>query len=185
MVSNLIHAVIASISSMRLAGQCLRRLRPLPGWLLCLALFAGLPGCGPAVSESTPSQWGSVNLGTSPESQARSQQIPTLPKAPPTPANNVAYSASNQMAMPAAREVAGPVPEYLTLPTWMAQGLNDSDVSVRLQALDAWVQQGAQAPLDPLIVALDDEDDAVSDKAMAIIEWQWEAWQEAKPQTVK
>jgi HEAT repeat protein len=67
----------------------------------------------------------------------------------------------------------------------MAQGLNDSDVSVRLQALDAWVQQGAQAPLDPLIVALDDEDDAVSDKAMAIIEWQWEAWQEAKPQTVK
>jgi HEAT repeat protein len=62
----------------------------------------------------------------------------------------------------------------------MAQALDAPDVSVRLQALDAWVQKGAQAPLDPLLVALDDEDDTVRDKAMAIIEWQWTVGQEAE-----
>src|SRR3990167_8040892 len=38
----------------------------------------------------------------------------------------------------------------------MAKELDSPDVQVRLKALDRWAQQGAEAPLDPLIVALDD-----------------------------
>jgi hypothetical protein len=52
---------------------------------------------------------------------------------------------------------------------------------VRLQALDRWAQQGPSVSLDPLVVALDDEDEAVRTKAMAIIEQQWAAEQAAEP----
>jgi hypothetical protein len=36
-----------------------------------------------------------------------------------------------------------------------------------------WAQQGAQTSLDPLVVALDDENDEVRAKAMEIIERHW------------
>ena len=52
---------------------------------------------------------------------------------------------------------------------------------MRLGALDTWAQQGAQAPMDPLIVALDDENDDVREKAMTIIEQQWVIEQDAEP----
>ncbi|MDP1770540.1 MAG: HEAT repeat domain-containing protein, partial [Nitrospirota bacterium] len=66
------------------------------------------------------------------------------------------------------------------MPAWIAQALEDPDASVRLRALNKLAQQGSQAPLEPLIVALDDEDDGVRTKAMAIIEQNWEAEQEGE-----
>jgi len=77
------------------------------------------------------------------------------------------------------------MPEQLVLPTWIAQALDAPEVSVRLQALDMWAQQGADAPLDPLVAALDDEDDGVRAKAMAMIEQNWALDQEAEPKTMK
>jgi HEAT repeat protein len=77
------------------------------------------------------------------------------------------------------------MPEQLVLPVWIAQALDAPEVSVRLQALDMWAQQGAQAPLDPLVAALDDEDEDVRTKAMAIIEQNWEIEQEAEPEAEK
>jgi hypothetical protein len=87
--------------------------------------------------------------------------------------------ASNNTPVSAAQEEPTQ-PEYLALPTWIAQALNAPEVSVRLGALDTWAQQGAQAPLDPLIVALDDENEAVRAKAMTIIERQWVSEQDAE-----
>jgi hypothetical protein len=81
--------------------------------------------------------------------------------------------ASNNALVPALEEDLVPAPEYLALPTWIAQALDVPEVSVRLGALDRWAQQGAQASLDPLIVALDDESDEVRGKAMTIIEQHW------------
>jgi hypothetical protein len=48
-----------------------------------------------------------------------------------------------------------------------------------------WAQQGAEAPLDPLVAALDDDDDEVRAKAMGIIEQNWALDQEADPETRK
>jgi hypothetical protein len=89
-----------------------------------------------------------------------------------------APSAANHAPAPAAQEEPVPEPEHLVLPTWIAQALNAPEVSVRLGALDAWAQQGAQASLDPLIVALDDEDEGVQTKAIEIIERYWVVEQE-------
>jgi HEAT repeat protein len=62
----------------------------------------------------------------------------------------------------------------------MAKELASPDVQVRLKALDRWAQQGSHAPLDPLVVALNDEDEQVRAKAMAIIEQQWAVEEEAQ-----
>jgi hypothetical protein len=91
-----------------------------------------------------------------------------------------AFAADNAPASAAQDEPT--LAEYLALPTWIAQALDAPEVSVRLGALDTWAQQGAQAPMDPLIVALDDENDAVREKAMMIIERQWVIEEDAEPQ---
>ncbi len=137
-------------------------------WFLCLLLLAVLPGCGPAVSDYERSSSSRASLSVQSESRPASQ-------------NNVVASpmpfaggfASNIALLPSQEEQAVPVPEYLVLPTWIAQALDAPEVSLRLGALDRWAQQGAQAPLDPLIVALDDENEEVRGKAMAIIEQHW------------
>jgi HEAT repeat protein len=75
------------------------------------------------------------------------------------------------------------VPEHLTLSPLMAQALDAPDASVRRQVLDLWAQQGTEAPLDPLVVALEDEDDDVRTRAMEIIEQHWSIEQHAEIET--
>ena len=88
--------------------------------------------------------------------------------------------AASNYTQPTAQEKPAPLPEHLSLPVWIAQALDAPEASVRIQALDMWAQQGAQAPLDPLVVALDDENDEVRAKAMAIIEQHWAINQKAE-----
>ena len=147
-----------------------------------LMLFAGLSGCGPAPSDHALNPESRASLGAPSEWQPVSQHSPSASNNPFTPA---AFTASNYSPAPAAQEEPAPLPEYLDLPSWIAQALDAPEVSVRLQALDTWAQQGAQAPLDPLVVALDDEDDDVRTKAMEIIEQQWAIEQEAEPEAEK
>ncbi len=78
-----------------------------------------------------------------------------------------------------------PLPDKLVLPVWMAQALDAPDVSLRLQALDKWAKLGTDASLDPLVVALDDEDDDVRRKAMDIIEQRWTEEQETESESEK
>jgi len=139
-------------------------------------VLAGLSGCGPGVSEHTSNQESRASLGMSSESKPVPQNTSATAPMPFA----VAF-ASNSAPASAAQEEPAPLPEYLALPTWIAQALDAPEVSVRLRALDAWAQQGVQAPLDPLIVALDDENDAVREKAMTIIEQTWGIEQDAEP----
>jgi hypothetical protein len=151
-------------------------------WFLGLMLLAGLSGCGPAPSDHATNPESRASMGAPSEWQPVSQHTPSVSNDPFTPA---AFPASNYAPAPATQEEPAPLPEYLELPSWIAQALDAPEVSVRLQALATWAQQGAQAPLDPLVVALDDEDDDVRTKAMEIIEQQWAIEQEAEPEAEK
>jgi len=155
---------------------------PRLAWVLGLMCLAGLSGCGPAPDDHAPNPESRANMGAPSEWQPVSQHSSSAHNNPFTPA---AFPASNYAPAPTAQEEPAPLPEYLDLPSWIAQALDAPEVSVRLQALDAWAQQGAQAPLDPLVVALDDEDDDVRTKAMDIIEQQWAIEQEAEPEAKK
>ena len=174
--------VVAAPSNIRTSPPCPRLLYPRLAWFLGLMLLAGLSGCGPAVSDHAPNSGSRASLGAPSEWQPVSQHTPSVSNDPFNPA---AFPASNYAPAPAAQEEPAPLPEYLELPSWIAQALDAPEVSVRLQALDMWAQQGAQAPLDPLVVALDDEDDDVRTKAMTIIEQNWAIEQEAEPEAEK
>lgn len=152
---------------------------------LGLLLLVGLSACGPAPSDHAPSLEPHASLGGPSESPPASQNSPSSHHAPVTPAASslplAAPLASNPAPAPDQQETPAPLPEQLVLPQWIAQALASPEVSVRLRALDLWAQQGPKAPLDPLIMALDDADDAVRTKAMAIIERHWAVAQKAEP----
>lgn len=144
-------------------------------WFLCVMVLAGLSGCGPGVTDHS-NQEARASVGMSSESKPVSQNTQAT-----SPVPFAAAFVSNNAPASAAQDEP-PLPEYLALPPWIAQALNAPEVSVRLGALDTWAQQGAQAPMDPLIVALDDENDDVREKAMTIIEQHWVVEQDAEPQ---
>ncbi len=163
-------------SNMRSSKHLPLQLFPGLAWFLCMMVLAGLSGCGPGVSDHTSNQEARASVGMSSESKPVSQNAQA-----PGPVPFAAAFASHNVPASAAQDEP-PLPEYLALPNWIAQALDAPEVSVRLGALDTWAQQGAQAPMDPLIVALDDENDDVREKAMTIIEQHWEVEQDAEPQ---
>ena len=144
---------------------------PRLAWLLSL-LLAGLSGCGPASDGDAPSYGTPASVAGPSEAHPVSQNSPSIPHVPLTPVASPA-SAGQGEARPA---------EPLVVPAWMAKDLDSPDVHVRLRALDRWAQQGSTVPLDPLIVALDDDDDRVRDRALALIEEDWARGQAAEPQ---
>ena len=160
------------------AGRCLSipRLVPILSqprqpkvlWPLSLLLLIGLSACGPASSDPSPSLESRASLSGPSESQPASRNSPVTPAASPVPT-------------PDKKDAPAPMPERLVLPQWMATALASPEVPVRLRALDTWAQQGSNAPLDPVVMALKDPDDGVRMKAMAIIEQHWAVAQQAEP----
>ena len=143
---------------------------PQMAWLLGLTLCTGFVGCGPAVSDTESNRESRASLAASPALPSVPQQSRPSPagQGPPPPADDFPSQ-----------------PDTLVLPVWMAQALDAPDVSVRLQALDKWATLGTQASLDPLVVALDDENDDVRNKAMEIIEQRWMEEQETESEPDK
>ncbi len=158
-------------SIQRPSPTLLRVQYPQMTWFLGLILFVGLSGCGPAASDD-------------PEQNHESRASLAAPSEPP-PASQHSPSSHDTQASPTVIDDSPPLPDKLVLPIWMAQALDAPDVSVRLQALDKWAKLGTDASLDPLVVALDDEDDDVRKKAMDIIEQRWTVEQEAESETEK
>lgn len=133
--------------------MCLRR--PRLAWLLGLMVLAGLAGCGPAPSDNAP--------------RLEPRADPVTPVASPA---TLTYGRSLD-----AQVEARPA-EILDEPDWLSTALMPPDVRVRLQALDRWEQEGPTASIDPLIAALDDEDEDVETKAMEILERDWDIEQD-------
>lgn len=61
----------------------------------------------------------------------------------------------------------------LNVPASIMTSLDSADPRVRYHALDYWEMKGTNAPLDPVFDALEDEDEAVREKAEAIVERRW------------
>jgi hypothetical protein len=153
-----------------------------PGKIAVLLFISlgGLSGCGPAATDYSLSVESRANLSM----PSKTQSVTHHPWAPgnglSTPAASPVTPAASNYTQATAQEKPAPLPEHLSLPVWIAQALDAPEASVRIQALDTWAKQGAQAPLDPLVVALDDENDDVRAKAMAIIEQNWAINQKAE-----
>ena len=156
-----------------------------------VALLACLSACGPVPSDEASSVGASANAGggLTPVPASRDMSVPLgtgtvaggkgdSPRAEPVPfsmaASPAPLAASRSLNHEPASDTQAepPLPDYLVLPEWIAKELDSPKVPVRLQALDRWAQQ-ARPSIDPLVVALDDDDEDVRAKAMAIIERQW------------
>jgi hypothetical protein len=148
---------------------------PHPGMIAILLSIslAGLSGCGPAAPDHSPSLESRASLSMPSKSQSATQHPWASGNGLSTPAASPVTPAASNYTQATAQEKSAPLPEHLSLPVWIAQALDAPETSVRIQALDMWAQQGAQTPLDPLVVALDDENDEVRAKAMEIIERHW------------
>ena len=138
--------------------------------LLAGALLVGLVGCGsPPPEEPSSAAMGGPSEAPVPAGAGSSR---ILVVTPPLADRPLRPSLTTE-PRPDARKEPAPRPEHLILPDWIAKALEAPEVPVQLQALDCCAQQGTQATLDPLVVALDDENEEVGTKAMAIIERHW------------
>lgn len=63
------------------------------------------------------------------------------------------------------------------VPEWMTQALTSPDVQVRLAGLETWVRRSGRGAIDPLMLALNDPDEGVRNRAMKLIEQDWIAEQ--------
>jgi len=151
--------------------------------LLSISL-AGISACGPATPDYSLSMESRANLSMPSKPQSVTQHPWASGHGLSTPAASPVTPAASNYTQATAQENPTPLPEHLSLPVWIAQALDAPETSVRIQALDMWAQQGAQTPLDPLVVALDDENEEVRTKAMEIIERHWAIAQgtESKPE---
>jgi hypothetical protein len=147
------------------------RLRhPRLAWLMGLICVAGLADCGPAPTDTTTRLEPRANLGRPSPSPSFSQHAQAPHTDPFTPASSTAPFSSNHS--PNDHVQARPA-EPLVGVDRMSAALASPDVRVRLWALDHWEQYAPTGSIDPLIVALDDEDEDVQARASEILDRYW------------
>ena len=148
--------------SAHLSQPSLRLLCPQLALLLSLMLFAGLSACGPASSDNAPNLGPRASIaGPPPASPAQGDS--QLSKPAGTPAAGAPNSKTDSRDTVPAPVISDP----------LAKELDSPDVHVRLRALDRVAKQGTITSLDPLIKALEDENEDVRTRATAILEQHW------------
>lgn len=150
------------------------------------SLLLGLVGCGPGGSGNAPSleaRASGAKAATSPSTQENGagsapgkETVPrgdkSLSKSAGTPVNSATIEDKKIKAVEAKKSEALPVPDEI------ARDFESPYARIRLLALDYWATQGTKAPLDPLLEALEDEDEEVRTKAAKIAEEKWGIKQE-------
>lgn len=156
----------------RKQSQALRPAHPLHASVLLLAwglgamALAGPSGCGPAAPGDPANGNSHAALsGPSPSQQA------TVPGSTPTTQAASTRPLDSHLA-PAVHDKEGPA-EPLVMPAWIATALKSPNVQVRLHAVDRWGQQAPTGSVDPLLLAMEDEDERVQARALALIEQDW------------
>lgn len=154
---------------------------------LCLMLLAGLAGCGQASPDKAPSLESRASVPPPSKqgpSSGNNSLTPVTPAAAPVPLasrNKTDSVAGNGTVPEGDSPSAAPVPstkstdslDGLVVPVWMAKELDSPDADTRLRALETWAQSAPPGALDPLIAALDDNDERVQARAMELIDQDW------------
>lgn len=129
-------------------------------------------GCGTPASDETPS---SQPSSTADVRQGGNAHAPKrLPAAGPgvreKRSSEVANKADVSHQLANRQETLPP-----SIPHLVLTGLASPQADVRLRALDYWDTKDANAPLDAVFEAMEDEEEAVRARATAIIEQRWAA----------
>ena len=156
---------------------------------LCLMLLAGLAGCGQASSDKAPSLESRASVGVPPPSKqgpssGNNPLTPVTPAAAPVPlasenktdivaGNGTVPGGGGPSAAPVPSTKSADSPEPPVVPAWMAKELDSPDVATRIRALETWAQSAPPGAVDPLIAALDDNDERVQARAMELIDQDW------------
>lgn len=143
-------------------GAMAQRLASQKAVLIGCVLLTSVFGCGPEASVESDMPADPAHIVTA--------ETPRADTSFPVP---FSARSSNVSAFSSAPEKPFVVPE------WVATHLASSDVHVRLQALDSWVESAPVGALDPLIKALEDEDERVQQRAIELLVQDWQRDQEA------
>lgn len=174
---------------MHLSRPSLRLLYPGLALLLSLMLLAGLAGCGPASSDNAPNLGPRASVsGLSPASPvplASENGTGSASGRGTAPGGDNTSQGDRQLSTPAGTpngktdgRDTSPAPIIPGIPDSITKDLDSPDARVRLRALNYWAASETTASLDPLFVAMDDEDATVRAKATEIIERHWALAQE-------
>jgi hypothetical protein len=169
--------------------SCLHLRYPCQALLLGLTFFLGVAGCGPASDNAqNPGTQSGVGGGASLSKQGPSPHvdvpIPVTQSAGPTPpiASNktgmvpesgtvTGGGSLRAEAVPSSKPVDSVAP--LVVPSWIAKELDSPDAGTRIRALETWAQSAPPGSIDPLILAYEDKDERVRERAMELIEQDW------------
>lgn len=146
-----------------------------------------LAGCGQASPDKAPSLESRASVPPPSKqgpSSGNNPLTPVTPAAAPVPlaSGNKTDSVAGNGTVPGGDSPsAAPVPstksvdslDALVVPAWMAKELESPDVDTRLRALETWAQSAPPGAIDPLIAALDDNDERVQARAMELIDQDW------------
>ncbi|MBX3302466.1 MAG: hypothetical protein KF693_09645 [Nitrospira sp.] len=138
-----------------------------------LVLLCG--GCGPSVPD------GAKDVSSPPTTSAGSIDGTHIPVSSPiggvtAPASTLEEGEGRAVETEQAKDHRSPLDSLI--PQTITNDLSSPDARVRYRALDHWEDKDSKAPLDPVFEAMEDEDEAVREKATTIVEQRWAEEQE-------
>jgi hypothetical protein len=139
---------------------------------MSLLLLAGLAGCGSAPSDNPPPR---TDLFASAASSATASPAPLVSKNGngSLPGKGTVLGGDSPHAAPASSTKPVNPMDVLVVPEWMAKDLASTNVDIRLRALETWVLIAPVGSIDPLILASENDEEQVRERAMELIQQYW------------
>jgi hypothetical protein len=178
---------------MRLSRPSLLPVCPCLALPMSLLLLAGLAGCGSAPSDDAPTLGPRASQGEPPLSQqnppsrtdpfALAANSATTSPAPlvsengngSQPGKGTVSGGDSPHAVTASSTSTKPINpmDVLIVPEWIAKDFASTNVDTRLRALETWVLIAPVGSIDPLILALENDEERVRARAMELIQQDW------------
>jgi hypothetical protein len=153
---------------MRLSRPSLLPVCPCLALPLSLLLLAGLAGCGSASSENARPRTDPL---ASAANSATASPAPLVSEngTGSVPARGTVPVGDSPKATPASSTQPANPMDSLVVPAWIVKDLASPNVDTRLLALDTWVLIAPVGSIDPLILASENDEEQVRERAMELI----------------